>query len=582
MHKGVIGMVARYWRRVVALLIAASLPSVDHALAADVGGLLPGGLSYKKYHVSYDVKADGTYTELDEVALGVLTKQGAQASAAVTVIPNGFALGKQDVEVVAAYTLKANGERVDAVRTNPLASGGRLSSGAASAPNPAALQFTSVAFQLVDVGDTLVLSFKSTQEAPAIPNSIVLNKFFPDLMAYEDALISLSAPSSLSLRVDASGFEGGQRTTAGEIQQWQWTYQNKSPVAFQPNRPVRGASVHVSTFKDTAAEKAAFATLRKAMPTAAPVATRRCADVPNSSNFYSSYVRGLFWMDGGQLKRLVEEWNDPKCVSKDGQPTLMALSAGYASAIKGERDWSRTYARIQELKKQFPDEAFVALAEASYWSSYAWNARGHGYSDSVSEEGWQLFRQRLEKAEDILTLTKSYSANLPPWYRDMIEVEGALGRPEEARAKIFLEGVRRYPSYYPIYFTMLNFLLPKWGGSWETVDKMVEWSVEHTKEVEGNSMYARLYWVVAGDPQVRLFKDTMASWPKMKLGFEDLMARHPQSKWNLNNFARFACMAGDGETFSALRRKIGKDVSGDAWTGNTPLELCEEKFHYKE
>jgi hypothetical protein len=145
---------------------------------------------------------------------------------------------------------------------------------------------------------------------------------------------------------------------------------------------------------------------------------------------------------------------------------------------------------------------------------------------------------------------------------------------------VFLEGTQKFKTYYPTYFTMLNFLLPKWSGSWKTVDNLVQWSVENTKEIDGNSMYARLYWSAAESlsEKEKLFKDTRASWSKMKRGFDDLMERNPKSKWNLNNFARFACMAGDKKTYVALRRKIGKDVIDEAWKGNTSLDLCETKF----
>ena len=62
------------------------------------------------------------------------------------------------------------------------------------------------------------------------------------------------------------------------------------------------------------------------------------------------------------------------------------------------------------------------------------------------------------------------------------------------------------------------------------MDNLVEWSVEQTKSQEGMTMYARLYWFVASDSKVNLFKDTFTSWPKMKRGFEDMMERHPKSK----------------------------------------------------
>lgn len=259
---------------------------------------------------------------------------------------------------------------------------------------------------------------------------------------------------------------------------------------------------------------------------------------------------------------------------------MMALGYGYTLAFSNEHDWSKILARIDDLKKQFPNKAFVALAEVNYWTSYAWNARGSGLASSVTQDGWILFRERLEKAENILLDSKPYASSLPLWYEDMIVVQRALNRSPEDMNKTFLEGAKKYRTFHNIYFTMINYFSPKWGGSWETVDNLVNWSVENTKDIDGSSMYARLYWVVSGDlqPGTGLFKDTRASWPKMKKGFKDMMIRYPNSKWNLNNFAQFACMAGDKNTFLTLRRQIGTNVLNDAWSQNLPIELCEMKF----
>ena len=309
---------------------------------------------------------------------------------------------------------------------------------------------------------------------------------------------------------------------------------------------------------------------------------KRINDGPKAIQIYADRVARNFWRSDEQLKRDINNWNTPACVFDDGRPILSAVYIGYSQAFERKHDWSASLSRIEDLKKKYPDEAFVAMAEARYWAFYAWDARGGGYASSVSDDGWQLFRERMEKAESVLLDTKSYSASIPSWYIVMIKAQSILNHPADEIDKVFLDGVKRYPSYYPIYFEMLNFLLPKWGGSWRTVDNLIQWSVEHTRVKEGMTMYARLYWVADQYSDVKLFKDTFASWPKMKQGFSDLMARHPKSKWNLNNFAKFACMAGDKQTFLKLRKQIGEGVLDAAWPQNTSLDLCETKFGYAE
>lgn len=577
---------------VIALFTSLLLPLAVYAEAAETKPpQFSNPFRYRQYHVRYDVNADGTYTERDEHAMIVLNDMGVQASGKMPVgIPNGLIIREQEreVEILNAYTLKKNGERINAIPLKPQPQGTPGSS------MPASLLPTQVkmmSFQKVEIGDTLMVSYKVLLKKSAFPNNIVIRLTFPKFMAYDDLEVSLRAPASLNLRFETAGAEQGKSVATGATLNWVWKFQNKNPESFQPNQPPSPSSlaeIHISSFKDAAAEMAAFQELASSRPIPED---QRCQVIPGNPNdgpaalkMFELQVANLFWNSEAYLKRNVNDWNAPTCVLDDGRPRLGALLDGYGHAFSTESDWSKSLARVEHLKQKFPKEAFVALAEAQYWIDYAWNARGGGYASSVTDDGWKLFRERLEKAERVLLDTKSYSAQLPVWYAEMIIVQSALGRPEDERDSVFLEGVTRYPTYYENYFTMQNYLLPKWGGTWRTVDNMVKWSVEHTKATEGTSMYARLYWSALGnsDPEIKLFKDTFASWPKMKQGFEDLMARHPKSKWNLNNFAMFACMAGDKQTFLKLRTDIGHDVIEAAWPETTSLDLCEAKFGYAQ
>ncbi len=549
--------------------------------------------AYKKFHVSYDVRADASFTETDEKEITVLTEQGVQNAKRMPVGMPNFSMNikKMDVVIVSAYTRKKNGEHIDATRLDPQAGVGTPASGVAAAPGLA--RIPELAFQNVEIGDTLVLSVKSIQNEPNIPNSFTIDMLLAKYILIEDAVITLTAPAALDLHVETRNMNKEEKTSSGSAVRWVWKYQNLNPEKFQPNFPPPSSSmpeIRISTFKNAGEE---FKAMQKASMRSLlliPI-TELCMAKPGAANDglaaddqLTASVSSYFWDMEDMLERSVSAWNTPACVFDDGRPKLSVLEWGYSNIFENQPDWSKSLDRIEYLKKKFPNKPFVALAEAAYWIAYAWDARGNGYASSVTKEGWKLSRERLEKAEKILNDTKSYSAGIPSWYVEMIQVQSALGRPEEDRDRTFIEGAKRFKTFYPTYIAMSTFLSPKWGGSWETVDNLIKWSVDNTKEIDGNSMYARLYWVTSA--QMRegetLFKSTRASWPKMKNGFEDLMARHPKSNWNLNHFAKFACVAGDKKTFLSLRRKIGKHVMDAAWQGNPNLDLCDTKFAYAE
>ncbi|HEY8119046.1 MAG TPA: hypothetical protein VIE91_07400 [Methylophilaceae bacterium] len=274
--------------------------------------------------------------------------------------------------------------------------------------------------------------------------------------------------------------------------------------------------------------------------------------------------------------------NFSMCLFDDGRPWISTLRPAYEQSFDIFKDWSQALNQLNRNKIKNQKSASLALQEADYWIQYAWDARGRGFGSSVTDEGWKLFRERLLKAEKILVDTKPYSSDLPMWYDEMIVVQSALDRSPVERDKVFLEGAEKFKTYYPTYFTILNFLSPKWGGSWGAVDNLVTWSVNNTKETEGKSMYTRMYWAAyQGLPEgTKLFRDSYVSWPKMKAGFDDLMQRFPNSNWNLNNYAKFACLANDKKTFIALRKKIGTNIIPDAWTLDANQDLCDQKFNF--
>jgi hypothetical protein len=67
-----------------------------------------------------------------------------------------------------------------------------------------------------------------------------------------------------------------------------------------------------------------------------------------------------------------------------------------------EEDWTERISLLQKWVTAKPNSitARVALAEA--YDGYAWDARGNGYSNTVTDSGWKLFNQRLEQGKAIL------------------------------------------------------------------------------------------------------------------------------------------------------------------------------------
>lgn len=284
--------------------------------------------------------------------------------------------------------------------------------------------------------------------------------------------------------------------------------------------------------------------------------------------------------ESDKLDALFTTLNDKNQKFYNGRQKISAIFMGLNSFFLGSKSWDYGYRQIKTWKSRNPKSAGAAIAEAIYWQAYARHARGNGYASTVTPEGWQLSKEYLKKSEAALLESKDYAEHNVLWHETYLIIAIDLNWNVKKFQKLFEAAIKKEKTYYPFYFAGMRYFSPQWGGDYRQLDQFVKKAAEITRLEEGHSFYARLYGSLAeiGGLSFDLFKDSHAKWVPMKAGFEDMMQRYPQSKWNLNLYAYFACRAGDRLTFSKLRAQLGSDVYGDAWPSNYSIEICERRF----
>jgi Domain of unknown function (DUF4034) len=257
-------------------------------------------------------------------------------------------------------------------------------------------------------------------------------------------------------------------------------------------------------------------------------------------------VAGLFVREQfDDLDRLFDDWNNPSDRMADGRWKLDIFEIAMQYEFSNSHAWDTSYQRVQRWREKSPKSRAAALTEALYWYGYAWSARGNGYARSVTPEGWKLFQERLQKAEAVLLESKPYTSSSPLWGRICIDIGTGLGWSKEKLLEIFHESTKREENFYSMYVGMVASLAPKWGGDWRLVDTFIKDAIKNTQEVDGYSMYTRLYWAInqREDLEFDLFQDSLTSWADMKRGFEDIIRNYPHSALDINTFAAVACIA---------------------------------------
>ena len=283
--------------------------------------------------------------------------------------------------------------------------------------------------------------------------------------------------------------------------------------------------------------------------------------------------------DLDKLESLSGRFLREKSRTSSGLWKLTIFYAGIYAACSdvakdNEQAWTSLEQHAQAWAEKYPQSPSAHISVSVVSMCHAWAIRGRGYANTVPPEAWEGFHRYIALTRDNLMVHKAVASVDPAWYQEMLFVAAHQGWPRSEFDSLLTEALQREPYYYQTYFAAMAYLLPKWHGSIDDIERFANDAVERTKQDEGRSMYARIYWSVSqGQFRGRLFQESRADWPKMKAGFDDILARYPD-RWNINNYAWFACLAGDRATTKALLPRVGETPLEEVWKPAASFGRC--------
>lgn len=299
-----------------------------------------------------------------------------------------------------------------------------------------------------------------------------------------------------------------------------------------------------------------------------------------TAGFYVDHLQSLRRFN--QLDELFNTWCTGKDRFPEGTWKLAQYQSQFARLFTTWNTWDRYSDFLRDWKSERPGSEAARFTEALYWSRYAWHARGTNYAHTVSGEAWELFKERLQKADAILSAPRPLEKDCAAWYPLQIEVARLLGKSAQARAA-FDAGVKRYPQYHSIYFAMAATHEPKWGGSAAAYDKFAEEATRLTRGFEGRGMYARLYWIQDATHGMPFDPDnpTSPTWKKLRAGYDDLLKKYPANYHITNQYASVACRSDD----SVMYRKLRSRSKGFLIEKNfriVPVRACDRRHSWND
>jgi hypothetical protein len=230
-----------------------------------------------------------------------------------------------------------------------------------------------------------------------------------------------------------------------------------------------------------------------------------------------------------------------------------------------QEDWDIHLQRLQRWVAARPKSVTARVALADVYLDYAADARGTGFSNTVSDSGWKLFEERTAEAKRILDEASLLPTKCPEWYLAMQSVAENQNWDAAEESALFEEATKFEPGYHYYARVRASNLLPKWGGQPGDTEKFVQEVADRIGGDQGDI----LYFQVAIAPAVicGCNNDPHLSWERIERGFEASEKQYGVSMWNLNRVAYLASHFGGGDPLTADQAltRIGEQWDEDTW-----------------
>ncbi|HUA64421.1 MAG TPA: hypothetical protein VME24_01140 [Alphaproteobacteria bacterium] len=240
-----------------------------------------------------------------------------------------------------------------------------------------------------------------------------------------------------------------------------------------------------------------------------------------------------------------------------------ALTSMKGEGIPDYTAYSQAYSCMEgPIFQNWPNAYTSWLLKGEAYVQLAWGARGTGYADTVTPDGWKLFSQRLAVAES--ALTNAWQLNSNDWRiaNHMLEVELGQGEGRDRLDLWFQRAMALNPYDYDACSTKLLYLQPKWYGS---TDDMLEFGHECATNMawqgevplillDAHYCISCMYTNEADQENYWKQPDV---WPDIQTAYERFFQVNPDATGRYGQYAFYAYKCGKWKAFLDLIPKFG-------------------------
>ncbi|PYX84423.1 MAG: hypothetical protein DMG68_20850, partial [Acidobacteria bacterium] len=170
-----------------------------------------------------------------------------------------------------------------------------------------------------------------------------------------------------------------------------------------------------------------------------------------------------------QLDCLADRFRSAKERFPGGVWKLHTLYQGLAEPVRypvhaTPEDWNNSIQLLRQWTRERPKSITAHIALASAYEQFAWEARGSGYADTVSDSGWKLFQARTAESKRLLDEASALPTKCPEWYLVMLQlaIDQTWDLPQ---VRVLFEDASKFePGYYYYARQFARYLQPRWNG----------------------------------------------------------------------------------------------------------------------
>jgi len=233
---------------------------------------------------------------------------------------------------------------------------------------------------------------------------------------------------------------------------------------------------------------------------------------------------------------------------------------GYESSISFEQKGPL----VRQWLAKKPQSIAAHIVMARMLTNYAWRARGHGYSNTVTEDQERNYEDRLAQAAAIIK-----GLNLkddPQIYGIYTTIARASSNPRPKLDSIYAEVTKQYPRWFISYSNRADILQEKWFGQPGELAIYTQSLLSIPGGETGKIAYSYVADRLVGQYRWQeLYTVTGLTWSSVKEAYAIREKKYGMNNNNWNILLSLAVAGGDMPAAKMAIQHIGDDWDSEVW-----------------